>query len=63
MRNIELIIKQVDASMAMEGMPLTKKDKDRIRCCIGDNQKEENTIHDLVNQYITQSELRYGQRL
>ena len=63
MRNIELIIKQVDASMAMEGMPLTKKDKDRIRCCIGDNQKVENTIHDLVNQYITQSELRYGQRL
>lgn len=30
MKDTEWIIKQVDASMAMEGMPLTSKDKDRI---------------------------------
>ena len=44
-------------------MPLTSKDKDRIRFCVGDNQKVERTIQDLVRQYVTESELKYGQRL
>ncbi len=55
MKDTEWIIKQVDASMAMEGMPLTSKDKDRIRFCVGDNQKVESTIQDLVRQYVTES--------
>lgn len=59
MKDTEWIIKQVDASMTMEGMPLTSKDKDRIRSCVGDNQKVESTIQDLVRQYVTESEL-YG---
>lgn len=59
MRNIELIIKQVDASMSMEGMPLTDNDKNRIRFCIGDNDKVEATINSLVNKYMMQSELKY----
>ena len=63
MKDTEWIIKQVDASMAMEGMPLTSKDKDRIRFCVEDNQKVESTIQDLVRQYVTESELKYGQRL
>lgn len=63
MKDTEWIIKQVDASMAMEGMPLTRKDKDRIRFCVGNNQKVESTIQDLVRQYVTESELKYGQRL
>lgn len=60
MKDTEWIIKQVDASMAMEGMPLTSKDKDRIRFCAGDNQKVESTIQDLVRQYVTESELKYN---
>ena len=63
MKDTEWIIKQVDASMAMEGMPLTSKDKDRIRFCVGDNQKVESTIQDLVRKYVPESELKYGQRL
>ncbi|MEG1017142.1 MAG: hypothetical protein RSE36_04975 [Oscillospiraceae bacterium] len=37
--NIERIIEQVDSSMTMEGMPLTKTDKERIRTCAGNNDK------------------------
>lgn len=59
MRNIELIIKQVDAFMFMEGMPLTDNYKNRISFCIGDNDKVEDTINSLVNKYMMQSELKY----
>lgn len=31
MGDIEKIVREVDSSMAMEGMPLTREDKDRIR--------------------------------
>lgn len=31
MSNIDKIIRQVDSSMAMEGMPLTAEDKQRIQ--------------------------------
>ena len=60
MKDTEWIIKQVDASMAMEGMPHTSRDKDRIRFCVGDNQKVESTVQDLVRQYVTESELKYN---
>ena len=63
MPDIELIIKQVDASMAMEGMPLTENDKERIRLCIGDDQKVESTISSLVNKYTLKLENSYEQRL
>ena len=63
MKDTEWIIKQVDASMAMEGMPLTTKDKDRIRFCVGDNQKVESTVQDLVRQYVTESEMKYNNNL
>ncbi|SNS30851.1 DNA-binding transcriptional regulator, MerR family [Anaerovirgula multivorans] len=35
MRDLEKLIDQVNGSMSMEGMPLTKTDKDRIRHCAG----------------------------
>lgn len=34
MNEIEKIVEEVDGSMAMEGMPLTAADKDRIRICL-----------------------------
>ena len=39
MKDKEWIIKQTDASMRLEGMPLTDQDKDRIRSCVGDQEK------------------------
>ncbi len=34
MSEIERIVREVDSSMAMEGLPLTAEDKDRIRRCL-----------------------------
>lgn len=34
--DIERIVKEVHSSMAMEGLPLTSADKDRIRKCLTD---------------------------
>jgi len=37
MGDLERLIDEVNGSMSMEGMPLTKADKDRIRRCVGNN--------------------------
>ena len=34
MSDIESIVREVDSSMTMEGMPLYSEDKDRIRKCL-----------------------------
>ena len=34
MEGIEQIIKEVNGTMAIEGMPLGEEDKDRIRVCL-----------------------------
>lgn len=62
MRNIELIIKQVDASMVMEDVSLTEKDRERIRFCIGDYRKVEDTIDELVNKSAVKREQEYEHR-
>jgi hypothetical protein len=51
MNDIELLIKQVNGSMSMEGMALTELDKDRIRRCAGDNIKVEKEISELVKKH------------
>lgn len=51
MKDKEWIIKQADASMRLEGMPLTDQDKDRIRSCVGDQEKVEYVIGELVDGY------------
>ena len=51
MKDKEWIIKQKDASMRLEGMPLTDQDKDRIRSCVGDQEKVEYVIGELVDSY------------
>ena len=35
MKDLERMIEDVNASMAMEGMPLTEEDKARMRHCAG----------------------------
>lgn len=63
MRNIETIIKEVNGSMAMEGMPLTEDDKTRIRFCAGDKDKVEKTIAELVAKHTPTSGTHHEQRL
>lgn len=46
MRDIERVIKEVNATMTIEGMPITSQDKTRIRTCAGNKE--------LVNKKITE---------
>lgn len=61
--NIERIIEQVDSSMTMEGMPLTKTDKERIRTCAGNNDKVERMVSELVKKHSAVMEPAHEQRL
>ena len=49
--------------MAIEGMPLTQNDKDRIRRCAGNNELVEKTIAELVKKHTVTRGYSYDQRL
>jgi len=49
--NEDKIIADVNSSMAMEGMPLTVEDKNRLRCFLSNPDNLENMINDLVKKY------------
>lgn len=51
MKDLEKLIDEVNASMSMEGMPLTEDDKDRIRRCAGNDELVEKTIAQLVKKH------------
>ena len=50
MKDIETIIREVNGTMAIEGMPLTDDDKRMLRDCLTNNSFEE-TIAALVAKY------------
>ena len=51
MSDEEKIIADVNSSMAMEGMPLTTEDKNRLRIFLSSPDKLENMINELVKKY------------
>lgn len=51
MERIEKIIEQVDGSMRIEGMPLTREDKERIRRCAGSDKLVEAEIQTLIKKH------------
>lgn len=51
MNEIEQIVKEVDGSMAMEGMPLTMADKDRIRNCLTEPANLDGVIRALLAKH------------
>ena len=51
MGDIEKIVREVDSSMAMEGMPLTREDKDRIRKCLSEPSAVEYMISSLLAKH------------
>lgn len=63
MRNMEKLIEQVDGSMAMEGMPLTQSDKDRILYCAGNDKLVEETIAKLIKKHTAMKVHLREQRL
>lgn len=51
MSNEEKIISEVNSSMAMEGMPLTTEDKNRLRSFLSNPDNLENMINELVKKH------------
>ena len=51
MSDIEAIVREVDSSMAMEGMPLYSEDKERIRKCLADLGNLEKMVGSLVEKH------------
>ena len=51
MRDIEQIIREVDSTMAMEGMPLTKDDKKRIKDIYHGHTTADETIKELIRKH------------
>lgn len=63
MKSIDKIIEQVDGSMRIEGMPLTKEDKERIRRCAGSEKLVEAEIRTLVKKHSVPTVNTHEQRL
>ncbi len=57
MSETDRIIANVDATMSMEGMPLTDNDKERIRLCVDGKKSFETAVDELVRQYKMYCEL------
>lgn len=51
MKSIEKVITEVNGTMAIEGMPLTQEDRDRIRKCAGNNRLVDKTVSELVKKH------------
>lgn len=58
MGNIEKIIKEVDSSMAMEGLPLTADDKARIYQCLVDPSALDGVIGALLSKHTVSARAR-----
>lgn len=52
------IIENINATMAMEDMPLTKEDRQRILDCFEGNKSFEDAIQAIVNKYMQKQEAR-----
>lgn len=51
MRDVETIVREVDSSMTMEGMPLYSEDKDRIRRYLLNPGSLEKIVNSLVEKH------------
>ncbi len=63
MRDLEKIIDEVNGSMSIEGMPLTKIDKERIRRCAGNDELVEETIAELIKKHTVARGYGHEQQL
>lgn len=63
MRDLKKLIDEVNGSMSMEGMPLSKADKDRIRRCAGNDELVEKTIAELVKKHKAVKVVSHEQQL
>jgi hypothetical protein len=59
MRNTEQKIREVDATMAMEGMPLTTEDKNRLRDIFEGRTTAERTVRALIQKHRPKKRTSY----
>ena len=50
-KDIEQIIREVNGTMAIEGMPLKEEDKERIRVCLSDKVSFEEMKRRIVEKH------------
>lgn len=55
MVDIEKIIKNVDATMSMENMPLTEENKNMLRECLAGSVSFDTALNTLLNKYFHES--------
>ncbi|MDR1703213.1 MAG: antitoxin VbhA family protein [Clostridiales bacterium] len=53
MRDIEQTIREVDATMAIEGMPLTEEDKSRLRSILRGEINYDAAIKQIIDKYLS----------
>ena len=51
MSEVDRIINEVDSSMAMEGLPLSSADKERISVCLNNPKMLDSMIKELLNKH------------
>lgn len=51
------VIKNINATMEMEGMPLLKEDEERLRECLEGKVSYEDAINTLIKQYAHDNEV------
>lgn len=55
MKSIEQIIKEVNGTMAIEGMPLGEEDKDRIRVCLSNEVSFEEMRKRIIEKHTVKA--------
>ena len=55
MRDVEQKIREVDGTMAMEGMPLTEEDKSRLRSLLYGDISYEAAVTEILEKYSAKS--------
>jgi len=63
MKDLERMIEDVNASMAMEGMPLTEEDKVRMRYCAGDKKKTDQVVAEQIRKHSVKADDVHEQKL
>ena len=58
MGDIEKIVREVDSSMAMEGLHLTNEDRDRIRKCLSEPVSVDRIINGLLAKHTVPVQAR-----
>ena len=54
-KEIDAILNNVSATMAMEDMPLTVTDKERINDCLNNKMTFDQAVQSLIKQYTEES--------